>query len=162
MRNELDTFTSAPIEELREREYPRADTEAAGISINEKDDIPAEKKEEVEAERKRMVDALDSYFSIFIDPGEVRNEDGQQICVGCGTVLTPSSAIDQALGLASFEWAITHGEGRCSKCGYPSRAYHNISKLEEIDIEGTLNAIMQYHPDELEIKDDPDGDPSTD
>ena len=50
-----------------------------------------------------------------------------------------------------FSWGLCWGEGQCS-CGWPGRAYHKV-KLPD-DTEEILQAVMQYHPDELELKEE--------
>src|SRR5688572_28415416 len=54
------------------------------------------------------------YFQHFVPPGP---------CIQCGKRLT-GGMLEAALGLATFEWGYVHGEGHCSNCGYPARAYH--------------------------------------
>lgn len=82
---------------------------------------------------------LNEYFSHFLAP-----KDGK--CVCCGALQGASNVLE-ALVTARFRWALQHGEGFCSDCGYPARAMHYIGKGdEEIRI---TNFILQYHPDEL-------------
>lgn len=86
--------------------------------------------------------AYEKYFRQFVDA---------KMCVGCGSQLGckgTGEAMDILDGLmhATFVWGIAHGEGGCSKCGYPARALH-------YDIGGikSLQLILQYHPDELTV-----------
>lgn len=79
--------------------------------------------------------AMDEYFSQFLAPGP---------CPKCGSQLT-GDILKQFIGLATFTWGLAHGEGFCSKCKYPARAYHrNVGPIE------FLNMVLPYHPDELE------------
>lgn len=100
-------------------------------------------------------------FDIFThDPGPLTEEDEQGLvriseeyfthfvaldrmgrCVCCDEALSSGRDILNFLG--TFTWGLAHGEGFCGKCRYPARAYHRVDKL------GTLNLILQYHPDDL-------------
>jgi hypothetical protein len=88
-----------------------------------------------EAERADVVAALDAYLAPFVKPNDDR-------CVMCGSEL---SGI-----FGSFMWGIVHGEGECSHCRYPARAYHYV----KIDVDGEpaefrTSFVLQYHPSEL-------------
>ena len=72
--------------------------------------------------------ALDEHLKKFVVPDKDRK------CIRCG-------AYDYG-----FSWGITHGEGNCTRCGWPARAYHYASKEENC----TINTILQYHPDEVQ------------
>lgn len=72
---------------------------------------------------------LDEYFVAFLPPSET--------CWKCG--LRQGGLLGALMG--GFRWSIVHGEGNCSGCGWPARAYHrNIGPVE------FLNMILQYHP----------------
>lgn len=75
-------------------------------------------------------------FNIFLPPAGG--------CVNCGAELGGM--------FGSFSWGLAWGEGSCS-CGYPGRAHHTV-KLPD-GTEDVLTAIMQYHPDELKVSEDP-------
>lgn len=86
-------------------------------------------------ENQMMIDFItkfDEYMEIFLPPGP---------CINCG--------LAQGDFLGYFTWGIQHGEGYCSNCGYPARAYHYI-KDEQFPLnKNPLNIVLQYHPMEL-------------
>lgn len=84
----------------------------------------------------------DDYAATFVTPRINRDETGF-LCLGCGGLLYMPGPIGFLMG-ASFEWDIAWGEGRCSRCGYPTRLYHKTQDGRT----GTLP--LQYHPDSLE------------
>jgi hypothetical protein len=49
-----------------------------------------------------------------------------------------------------FEWGLVHGEGHCTECGYPARAYHRINDDKGEMLSFTY--VLQYHPDSLKEK----------
>lgn len=80
-----------------------------------------------------IVAELDKYLAHFT-PGP---------CPGCGAPLT-GDLIHQFIGAATFTWGLAHGEGFCSKCKYPARAYHrDIGPIVRFE------KVLAYHPDEL-------------
>ena len=83
--------------------------------------------------------AMDAYFGHFV------KTEG---CVCCGGK-QGGDFMDALTGAALFRWGIATGEGACSRCGYPARAMHG-----EIGPIKSLNAILQYHPEELQLPDD--------
>jgi len=78
------------------------------------------------------LEALDKYLGAFAQPTE------DMKCLKCGTVQTGFAA--QMLG-SGFQWGLRNGEGACATCGWPARGFHNIPDV------GTLNMVLQYHPD---------------
>lgn len=60
-------------------------------------------------------------------------------CLGCEHDMTGI--------LGMFQWGIQHGEGNCSNCGYPARAYHRVP-----DVVNWQNMVLQYHPKTLTEK----------
>ena len=87
--------------------------------------------------------ALADYFAHFLPP----RED----CAGCGSKLVSRDIIDVAIGTATFEWGLVNGEGHCSRCRWPARAYHrDVGPIK------FLNCILQYHPNELSIRTEAD------
>ena len=87
--------------------------------------------------------AFDAYFRGFLPPGP---------CVCCGEQqgIGPDEGraiIDSIIGRAKFRWGLANGEGYCSGCGYPARAYHR-----EVGPIRFFSCILQYHPDELHAK----------
>lgn len=84
------------------------------------------------------IKAMDDYFCQFLPPSKP--------CVNCGADLT-GDVLQQFMGRATFTWGLAHGEGFCSGCQYPARAYHrNVGPIE------FMNMVLQYHPDELSEK----------
>lgn len=65
-------------------------------------------------------------------------------CICCGSKLGAKDIVDSLLSGAMFRWGLAHGEGNCSKCGYPARAHHRIGDWFTLQ-----NYILQYHPSEL-------------
>jgi len=91
-------------------------------------------------------ETLEGYVKAFAKP--VRREAGndlvgQHLCLKCG------ESLDGFL-IGTFEWGLAHGEGHCSKCGWPARAYHFIKHNGEDLFTGPLRRILQYHPDVVE------------
>lgn len=88
------------------------------------------------APSKEEIDALDSYFQHFTEPG---------VCIKCGCRLgsDPKDAVSMILRPGTFRWGIIHGEGFCSTpdCGWPARAYHH-----DVGPIKSLALILQYHP----------------
>lgn len=89
--------------------------------------------------------ALSEYFARF-----VKTDGGK--CVCCGDVQGGNleASMMAALGVgraARFTWGIAHGEGFCSTCKWPARAYHfDVGPIKRME------AILQYHPDELKAR----------
>lgn len=129
-------LTKEKLKELQAANHPHATPELLGVEI--RDDAP----DRAVAEGK--IALLADYLKQFLPPSK---------CIGCGSRLGAKDAVDAFLGgdgVPTFQWGITHGEGSCSKCGYPARAMHYIGKAEgepEITIQ---NLILQYHPSTLE------------
>ncbi len=88
---------------------------------------------------KGVQQAIDQYLKDF-----AFNTEQEGHCIQCGGRLGGI--------LGTFEWGITHGEGRCGPCGWPARGYHRV------EVPGntlTIRLIYQYHPDVVES--DPPG-----
>ncbi len=79
---------------------------------------------------------LREYFHTFATP--TKGKHGAE-CPNCG------SAIGGMFG--SFEWGLVHGEGRCSICHWPMRAYHFIKDKDGKDVATIRNLVLPYHPD---------------
>ena len=88
-----------------------------------------------------LIEALNEYLSVFAAPVKRDNANflqGGTQCLNC------ERALSGALG--TFKWGLQEGEGACSNCGWPCRALHR-PKDEHGDIfDGTLEFILQYHP----------------
>lgn len=81
----------------------RAICAPADVGIEFTDDAPQE-----------LRDTVTAYLAPFLAPIP-RNK--VLACV-CGAPLTGI--------FGSFSWGLTHGEGGCTKCGHPARAYHVV------------------------------------
>lgn len=77
--------------------------------------------------------AMNRYLWAFVSPSETR-------CPGC---LKPWGGI-----LGTFTYSLTHGEGRCSACGYPARADH----YDFGPVKSLRRFILAYHPDGLSVE----------
>ena len=79
--------------------------------------------------------ALSEYFAHFVKPGP---------CICCSSRQGSKDLMDAFLGGGKFRWGLAHGEGNCTECGWPARAYHrNVGPIEFVQV------ILQFHPDEL-------------
>jgi len=86
-----------------------------------------------------------AYLRMFTRP--FKSDDGGKTgtvqCPGCDAVLSRPGLMG-LLSPGTFTWGIGHGEGGCSRCGYPARAYHfKVGPIERME------AILPVHPDEL-------------
>jgi len=94
-----------------------------------------------------ICDAISEYLSVFAKPvlhdGTTGGMLGNFDCLNCG------ERLDGFLG--TFTWGIAHGEGKCSKCGWPCRAYHNPKDAEGDIFDRRLQIILQYHPSGVEM-----------
>lgn len=122
-------LTDARLVELRGQQLPRVNFRDV---IRATDGTPLE-----DALPTEDIAALDAYFQRFVDVAT---------CICCGRK-QGGTLVDQLLGEACFTWGLTHGEGYCRNCGYPARAYHrDVGPIQFIQ------AILQYHPDELMLR----------
>ena len=95
------------------------------------------------ADAPPLVAALNKYLEQFAKP--IRHDEkksnflvGDLECLNCGRVLNGA--------LGTFQWGLCHGEGTCSNCGWPCRLYHSPKDDEGAIFEGTLERMLQYHP----------------
>ena len=89
---------------------------------------------ELAAKMAEHLSTPERFAQPIVDDGEVR-------CV-CGSRLT-------GLLVGTFTWhPIVHGEGQCSACGWPGRAYHYVEHNGRREL---LNAVLLYHPDALDL-----------
>ncbi len=113
------------VSELKALNLPRAGLSLCSVKAKDADHEEA---------ATRMNRAIESYLSKFADPtGD---------CLKCGLALSGF--------MGTFTWGLCHGEGQCSHCGYPARAYHHVIDEHGEDV-CRLNHILQYHPDELAV-----------
>lgn len=135
-----ENVATLDLDELRARGLPRLDH-----SFIKMENVGETNEERAKAETaaSKLRAALDQYLRIFIKP-ESKGADnlvtGSQKCVGCG------AALDGLFG--TFQWGLAHGEGACSGCGYPCRAYHRVMDGGAEPIM-TFQFVLQYHPEEL-------------
>jgi len=59
------------------------------------------------------------------------DEHNDQLCLSCGITST-------------FKWGIRHGEGACSNCSWPARAFHFFRQNDGTD--RRVICVLQYHP----------------
>ena len=103
----------------------------------------------------KMVEAIDSYFSQFVQlKGE--REDGkfvidEQPCVKCGEGLNPGLS-GALFGKGGFEWGLVHGHGHCRNCGWPAVAHHFVKDADGKEVMTLQNVILQVHPDFVKTK----------
>lgn len=142
----METEQTYPsVAELRTRNLPRASCELCGIGITPKD--PNDLVQVKEA--TDGISKLDEYLHIF-------TKLPNNACPACGHSLGAKDSVDAMMSFfgarkGGFRWGICHGEGHCAECGYPARAYHrDVGPLE------FFQAVLPYHPDELETKEERD------
>jgi len=93
-----------------------------------------------------LVAAINKYLEVFAEPISSGDNSGSMIfgsvrCLRCGSML------DGAFG--TFKWGMVHGEGFCSECSWPARAYHVPEDDDGKIFDQPLQRILQYHPDGL-------------
>lgn len=104
-----------------------------------------EPKEDTEETRQRAVDALaamNAYLANFVAP--VAHPKGKErgcVCFHCGEYLTGGGLMGSFFG-GGFEWGLAHGEGHCSTCGWPARAYH-FNPTPDVE---RFTAVLSYLP----------------
>lgn len=94
-----------------------------------------------------LIDSINKYLSVFAKPINLEKKgfvSGSCKCLQCESVL------DGVIG--SFTWGLTHGEGVCSKCGWPCRAYHRPEDENGELFTTAIEKILQYHPDGVSFK----------
>lgn len=109
---------------------------------------------EPDQETLSLVEDLDNYLRSFAKP--IREGDGTSWlfsdakCISCGVSLGGM--------LGSFVWGIAHGEGNCSRCGWPTRYYHRIVDRNGKPIfePAIVQILLQYHPDDVRRREDSD------
>ena len=141
-------LTQERIDELKAKNFPVANYSTFGI-------VRKDPEGELDESTRIALESIDRYLSIFCVPPKKdpsKGEEGgfavsNQLCPGC----------DRSIGglLGSFTWGIAHGEGHCSRCGYPHRGIHYVKTPDGLDIfTGGVREVLPYHPSRLEIKRD--------
>ena len=98
-------------------------------------------------EKQSVLDATDAYLKAFVAP--VRDADGNIACFHCGKAINGFSAMF-GTGVA-YQWGLTHGEARCSGCGWPARGMHYPKDEAGNELWALRNFFLAYHPDEVEV-----------
>ena len=93
-----------------------------------------------------LVDAINEYLQDFAKP--VKRDGGGSFAMGRYVCLKCGESLDGMLG--RFRWGIAWGEGHCTGCGWPGRAYHIIKDKDGDIFERPLELILQYHPSVVE------------
>ena len=96
--------------------------------------------------------ALNAYFRPFAAPVVTENGDVRHLyCLCCGEEMNRFGH-----GVAMM-WELTHGEARCSGCGWPARGMHYVKRADGTEVCTIRHVFLQYHPNEVSIQQ-----PSTD
>jgi len=100
-----------------------------------------------------MIATINSYLAVFAKPivreGDLSIMFGRFECLQCGRPLGGACG--------SFQWGIANGEGTCSHCGYPCRAYHYPKDEDGNIFTQPLQFMLQYHPERIaEARDEAD------
>ena len=133
------------LEKLKAANLPVCDFEDLGLKfeVNGKVSDPSVENA-IKHYKSEIRKRINEYLKTFVKPVVSLDKKGNfqfYRCISCDCVLS---------GLfGTFEWGIAHGEGYCSKCGYPARAFH---KIDEPGWKMTFSNILQYHPKFLERK----------
>ena len=97
---------------------------------------------------QKVTDIVNNYLKDFAKPKKSDAADnliqGNTKCLMCDAILGGV--------LGSFRWGIAHGEGICSNCGYPCRAYHRPQLDGEDMFDRAIPIILQYHPKHISKK----------
>lgn len=104
--------------------------------------ITADLMEGAGAAEREAVEDLTAYFARFAKPEWGDTPSVGCKCIKCGNYLSGF--------LGTFTWGLCHGEGFCSSCKWPARAYHFIKDRHGEDLATIRGVILQYHPDEVE------------
>ncbi len=92
-----------------------------------------------------LIAAINKYLSVFAKP--VRRNGGAEFVVGSHECLKCGKPLSGLLG--TFQWGLVNGEGSCSECGWPARAYHEPADDEGKIFDRILEIVLQYHPDNV-------------
>ena len=102
-----------------------------------------------------FIDAINKYLAIFARPTKPTADIESSSLVG-NKCLKCDATLNGMFG--SFRWGMAHGEGTCSRCGWPCRAYHG-PKLGDDDIfDRPMKIVLQYHPKYVTENNPDDGD----
>lgn len=93
-----------------------------------------------------FIEQLDAYLARFARP--IHNEEGEPVCLNCGGVFNGFKSL---FGLSvSVEWGITHGEARCTGCGWPMRGMHYPKDADGNELLTMRNVFLAYMPEFVE------------
>lgn len=135
-------------EELRERKLEPVTFEKL-FSVKMPDETTeAEREAFHEGWEERDLPKINGHFSGFVLG--LGREDGEEVEMpgGCPCCLATLGGFLTG----SFEWGIVHGEGSCSACGWPVKAYHRLYLDERGDERGHLLPEHRDDPGEPDIR----------
>jgi len=119
------------LKELKLEDVPRATADAIGMRLTINPDY--KESDEAKAEQAKAYTELNEYLKDFCSSKD---------CPRCGLALRGKGILHAILG--GFTWGLANGEGHCTGCNYPCRAYHrNVGPLEFFEF------VLAYHPSAL-------------
>lgn len=127
------------LEKLKLLNLPVCDIETLQMKfgVKGKIDNPAAKNA-ADHMRMEIEKEVNEYLKIFVAPIKVLDKKGDVQFIRC---LNCNSALTGLFG--TFKHGLTHGEGYCSKCGYPGRMDHRITRP---GWNINFGWILQYQP----------------
>ena len=132
------------LERLKAANFPRCDMEAIHMKLKAIGKADRRAIQALENHRHEIIKHINNYLKVFAAPPETLDNEGKLQFIRC---LNCDHALTGLFG--SFEYGIRHGEGACSKCGYPGRANHYI---EHEGFKLSFVRVLQYHPSQLKRK----------
>jgi hypothetical protein len=119
-------------DELLARQLPAVTLDQM-LKIDLSDDATVEDRAGLERWWKEEGAKIDTYLSSFV-LGLVL-EDGKEVAGAGGC---PCCLAELGGFLGAFQWGLVHGEGTCSRCGWPVTAYHYLYLDDRGDRRGRL------------------------
>ena len=80
-----------------------------------------------------------SHYAAPKKDAEGNNRPGQP-CVACDAT-------------HSFTWGIAHGQGHCTRCGWPATLYHFIHDKDGNEVMAIRGLLLWAHPDDITLRD---------
>ena len=111
-----------------------------------KAEVPSDATEGSRAEAEATLTEMEEYLSHFCAPTVV---DGKRVCHKCGGEFNGLLSMLGASKHVAFEWGLAHGEGHCSGCGWPMRAFHRPKGKDGEELFSLMNLPLAYLPDEV-------------